>query len=100
MLTEIFRYSNKLRGGGVDTNWDGHHDGGVVGRGVQFPLSENALSGWMLLNNLHLKWSKDALNGQYFLNFTRFMLFYFGRPSKTSSNLDGIGNSVTKLDRV
>ena len=34
--------------GGFDTNWDGHHDGGVVGRGGQFPLS-----GWMFLNNLH-----------------------------------------------
>ena len=39
--------------GGFDTNWDGHHDGGVVGWGGQFPLSENALSGWELLNNLH-----------------------------------------------
>ena len=35
--------------GGFDTKWDGHHDGGVVGRGVQFLLSENALSG----QNLH-----------------------------------------------
>ena len=32
-------------GWGVDTNWNGHHDGGVVGRGGQFPLSENVLSG-------------------------------------------------------
>ena len=24
---------------------DGHHDGGMVGRGGQFPLSANALSG-------------------------------------------------------
>ena len=39
--------------GGFNTNWDGHHDGGVVGRGGQFPLSANALSGWVLLNNLH-----------------------------------------------
>ena len=39
--------------GEFDTNWDGHHDGGVVGRGGQFPLSENALSGWVFLNNLH-----------------------------------------------
>ena len=31
--------------GGVDTNWDGRHVGGVVGRGGQFPLSANALSG-------------------------------------------------------
>ena len=38
---------------GGDTNWDGHHVGGVVGRGEQFPLSENALSGWVFLNNLH-----------------------------------------------
>ena len=41
---------NLVQGGGVDTNWDGHHDGGD---GEQFPLSENALSGWVLLNNLH-----------------------------------------------
>ena len=34
---------------GVDTNGDGHHDGGVVGRGGQFPLSANALSG----QNMH-----------------------------------------------
>ena len=39
--------------GGVNTNWDGHHDGGVVGRGGQFPLSANVLSGWVFLNNLH-----------------------------------------------
>ena len=31
--------------GGFDTHWDGHHDDEVVGRGGQFPLSENALSG-------------------------------------------------------
>ena len=31
---------------GFNTNWDGHHDDGVMGRGGQFPLSENALSGW------------------------------------------------------
>ena len=42
-----------IREGGFDTNWDGHHDCGVVGRGGQFSLSENALSGWVLLNNLH-----------------------------------------------
>ena len=30
-------------GGGVETNWDGNHDGGVVGRGGQFQLSENAV---------------------------------------------------------
>ena len=41
------------REGGVDTNWDGHHDGGVVGRGGQFPLSAKALSVWVFLNNLH-----------------------------------------------
>ena len=35
--------NSDLCGGGVDTNWDGHHDGGVVG----------ALSGWVLLKNLH-----------------------------------------------
>ena len=40
-------------GEGVHTNWDGHHDGGVLGRGGQFPLSENLPSGWVLLNNLH-----------------------------------------------
>ena len=34
-----------IPGGGFDTNWDGHHDCGVVGRGGQFPLSENSLSG-------------------------------------------------------
>ena len=34
--------------GGFDTNWDGHHDGGVVGRDGQFPLSANALSGQKL----------------------------------------------------
>ena len=39
--------------GGFNTNWDGHHDGGVVGQGGQFPLSANALSGWVFLNNLH-----------------------------------------------
>ena len=39
--------------GGFNTNWDGHHDGGVVSRGGQFPLSANALSGWVFLNNLH-----------------------------------------------
>ena len=37
------------RPGEFDTNWDGHHDGGVVGRGVQFTLSANALSG----QNMH-----------------------------------------------
>ena len=31
--------------GGFDTNWDGHHDGGVVDRGWQFPPSANTLSG-------------------------------------------------------
>ena len=37
---------DSMRGGeGVDTNWDGHHDGGVVGRVGKFLLSENALSG-------------------------------------------------------
>ena len=39
---------------GVDTNWDGHNNGGLVSRGGQFPLSKNALSGWVLLNKLHL----------------------------------------------
>ena len=39
--------------GGFDTNWDGHNDGRVVGRGGQFLLSAVALSGWVLLNNLH-----------------------------------------------
>ena len=39
--------------GGFNTNWDGHRDGGVVGRGGQFPLSANALSGWVFLNDLH-----------------------------------------------
>ena len=34
-----------MSGGMVDTNWDGNHDGGVVGRVGQLPLSENALSG-------------------------------------------------------
>ena len=38
-----------LAGGGLTlTGMDiGHHDGGVVGRGGQFPLSENALSEWV-----------------------------------------------------
>ena len=31
--------------GAFDTYWDGHHDGGVVDQGGQFPLSTNALSG-------------------------------------------------------
>ena len=35
----------RSQNGGFDTNWDGHHDGGVVGRGGQFSLTENALSG-------------------------------------------------------
>ena len=78
------------------------------------------------------KWSKDALNGQYFQKFTQsaqeinlkfsgipekfpqfpfsvvvfivvvFLLFFvvFGWPTKTSSKLDRIGNSGTKLDKV
>ena len=37
----LILYVNKP--GGFDTNWDGRHDGGVVGRGGQFPLSANAL---------------------------------------------------------
>ena len=41
------------QGGVFDTNWDGHHDGGVVRWGGQFPLSENALNGWEFLNNSH-----------------------------------------------
>ena len=39
--------------GGFTTYCDGHHDGWVVGWGGQFPLSANALSGWVFLNNLH-----------------------------------------------
>ena len=31
-----------IGGGGFNTYWDGHYDGGVVGRGGQFPLSVNA----------------------------------------------------------
>ena len=38
---------------GFTTYCDGHHDGWVVGRDGQFPLSANALSGWVFLNNLH-----------------------------------------------
>ena len=37
----------QLSYGGGSTNRDGHHDGWVVGRGGQIPLSENALSGWV-----------------------------------------------------
>ena len=45
-LTSYRNLTHKSKGiGGFDTNWDGHHDGGVVGRGRQFPLSANALSG-------------------------------------------------------
>ena len=44
-------YSTK--NGGFTTYCDGHHDGWVVGWGGQFPLSANALSGWVFLNNLH-----------------------------------------------
>ena len=33
---------NTVLAGGFDTNWDGHHDDGVVGA---FPLSASALSG-------------------------------------------------------
>ena len=37
---------NTIGGGGFDTSWDEHHDGGVVGLGGQFLLSANyALSG-------------------------------------------------------
>ena len=45
--------SIRFQTGGFDTNWDGHHDGGVVGRGGQFPFSANVLSGLVFLNNLH-----------------------------------------------
>ena len=41
-LSLIYDHSY-IRGRGVDTYWDGHHDGGVVGRGGQLPLNENAL---------------------------------------------------------
>ena len=69
------------------------------------------------------KWSKDALNGQYFQKFTQLqernwrllgttensLIFhshncrfhscrFFGCLSKTSSKLDKIGNSRTKCD--
>ena len=40
-------------GEGFDTNWDGPHDSGVMGRGGYITLSENALSVWVFLNNLH-----------------------------------------------
>ena len=33
------------KAGGFDTNWDGHHDGGVVGRGGQFPLIMHLVGG-------------------------------------------------------
>ena len=76
--------------GGFDTNWDG----GVVPGGT----------GWAIPTQCKCtKWSKYALNGHYFLKFTQFqekLEFFFGRPPKTSSKLDGIGNSGTKLDRV
>ena len=88
-------------------------------------------SGWAISTKCNCsKWSKDALNGQYFLKFTqfqernwkfsekylknslifhshscrvhscRFFFVFFGRPPKISSKLDRIGNSGTKLDRV
>ena len=45
ILPSVEACSNCTGAGGVDTNWDEHHDGGVVVRGGQFPLSANALSG-------------------------------------------------------
>ena len=50
MLVVLVYYGNIVI---IDTNWDGHHDGGVVGWCGQFPLSEYVLSGWVFLNDLH-----------------------------------------------
>ena len=44
--------SKLIGGGGVDTNWDEHHEGGVVGRCGLISLSENGLRWWVFLNNL------------------------------------------------
>ena len=38
-------FTRDKAGGVFDTNWDGHHDGWVVGPGGLIPLRENALSG-------------------------------------------------------
>ena len=43
---------SEIEGRGVDTNRDGHHDGWWVGW-VNPILSENALSGQVVLKNLH-----------------------------------------------
>ena len=37
-LTGVYEVQQQSEG--FDTNWDGHHDGGVVGQGGQFTLSE------------------------------------------------------------
>ena len=69
--------------GGFDTNWDGHHDGGVG--------NSHLVQMHYVVKRFH---SHSCRVHSY-----RF-LFFFGRPPKTSSKLDGIGNSGTKLDRV
>ena len=61
-----------MKEGGSSTNWEGQHDGGVVGWSGRSPLSENALSGWVYLK-ICTKWSKFALSGQ---NFRKFAEFY------------------------
>ena len=79
----------------------------MVGRGGQFPLSANALSGkrctkWAIFPTIYsIPEEKLEIFEKYLLSFSiliivvSIVVVFFGRPK-----LDGIGNSETKLDRV
>ena len=68
-------------GGEVDTNWDGHHDGEVVGWGRQFPLSALSVSERVFLNNLHYVFTNHKMvKKQNFQNrSTKFAKLYTGK---------------------